>query len=332
VAVASLGAYRVPYEAAGGRGMIAERTIDSLSALTLASDGAGLEAAFVPAAGMVGASLRHRGQELLGQRDGLRAYALEGGTMGIPLLHPWANRLGRMRFAIAGKEAALAADSPRLALDPNGLPIHGLLAAARGWKVERHEALDDGGLLAARFDFTADDQLMAMFPFAHEVLLEATLAGPTLTIATTVSASGDTSVPIAFGYHPYFQLPDVDRSEWEIQIPVRERLALDDLMLPTGERESIEVESGRLGSRVFDDGYVAPDDSEPLVLAGGGRRIEVSFDPGYPYAQVYAPVDDKVVAYEPMTAPTNALVAGGSDLPVLKPGDQYTAVFSITVI
>src|SRR3954454_20831378 len=120
--------------------MISERTIDSLSARTLASDGAGLEAAFVPAAGMVGPSLRHRGQELLGQRDGLRAYASEGGTMGIPLLHPWANRLGRMRFCIAGNEVALAADSPRLAVDPNGLPIHGLLAAARGWKVERHEA------------------------------------------------------------------------------------------------------------------------------------------------------------------------------------------------
>ena len=32
-----------------------------------------------------------------------------------------------------------------------------------------------------------------------------------------------------------------------------------------------------------------------------------------------------------MTAPTNALVAGGPDLPLLAPGDAYRATFSITV-
>ena len=52
---------------------------------------------------------------------------------------------------------------------------------------------------------------------------------------------------------------------------------------------------------------------------------------GYPFAQVYAPSDDDVVAYEPMTAPTNALVAGGPDLPVLEPGGRYEATFSIAI-
>ena len=68
------------------------RMVDGIPALTLASDGDGLEATFVPSAGMVGCSLRHRGEELLGQRGGLRTYIEERSTMGIPLLHPWANR------------------------------------------------------------------------------------------------------------------------------------------------------------------------------------------------------------------------------------------------
>ena len=38
---------------------------------------------------------------------------------------------------------------------------------------------------------------------------------------------------------------------------------------------------GRSGRRTFDDEFVAP--SEPFALEGGGRRIEVSFDQGYPY-------------------------------------------------
>ena len=313
--------------------MIGERAIDDLAALTIATGGeGGIEAAFVPAAGMVGCSLRHRGEELLGQRDGLRAYAAEGGTMGIPLLYPWANRVARMRFEVAGREVVLDRNSPRLAVDPNGLPIHGLLAAASGWAVERHESTDGGGALAARFDFGAHEELLGAFPFPHELLFEAALTGTTLTIATAVRASGDTAVPIAFGYHPYLRLPGIDRAGWEVSIPVRERLRLDDLMLPTGEREPVEVEPGPLGSRTFDDGYVAPPDSAPFVLAGAGRRIEVSLGQGYPYAQVYAPDDDDVIAYEPMTAPTNALVEGGPVLPLVAPGEECRATFSITVI
>ena len=65
--------------------MIGEQTVDGIPALTIATDG-GLEVTFVPSAGMVGCSLRHRGQELLGQRGGLRTYIAERSTMGIPLL------------------------------------------------------------------------------------------------------------------------------------------------------------------------------------------------------------------------------------------------------
>ena len=53
--------------------MIASRTVEGVGALTLATD-AGLEATFAPGVGMVGCSLRHHGEELLGQRGGLRKY------------------------------------------------------------------------------------------------------------------------------------------------------------------------------------------------------------------------------------------------------------------
>jgi hypothetical protein len=52
--------------------LIGVQSIDGLEALTLSSEAlGGIEAAFVPGAGMVGCSLRHRDQELLGQRGGL---------------------------------------------------------------------------------------------------------------------------------------------------------------------------------------------------------------------------------------------------------------------
>jgi aldose 1-epimerase len=313
--------------------MIGERTVDEgLRALTLASPASGgVEAAFVPDAGMVGCSLRHRGEELLGQRRGLHAYLAERATMGIPLLYPWANRIARTRFAVAGRDVVIDPQATPLRLDSAGLPMHGLLSAARGWQVERHESVDDGALLAARFDFAAHDELMAAFPFAHALLFEATLAGPTLTIATTIRAADDGPVPIAFGYHPYLRLPGVARADWEIEVPVHQQLRLDAEMLPTGELVVAQVHAGPLGARTFDDAFVAPEGSAPFVLAGGGRRIELAFVEGYPYAQVFAPSEDDVIAFEPMTAPANALVAGGPALRLVAPGDSFRATFSITL-
>ena len=50
--------------------------------------------------------------------------------MGIPLLHPWANRVARRHFRVAGREVDLWAHPGLYTLGPKGLPIHGLLAAA----------------------------------------------------------------------------------------------------------------------------------------------------------------------------------------------------------
>jgi len=310
--------------------MIGEGTAEGFDALTLGAGDAGLEVAFVPEAGMVGCSLTHRGEEVLGQRGGLSAYIEKRSTMGIPLLYPWANRLGSTRFSVAGREVDLECAAPAPKLDRGGLPIHGLLTAAADWEVDRHAASDEGGVLAASFDFGAERGLLGGFPFPHELSLEATLAGPTLTIATRVHASGGAQVPVAFGYHPYFCLPGVPRAEWELEAPVGERLRLDDRMLPTGEREPASVEAGPLGSRTFDDGYAAPEEGAPFVLSGGGRRIEVTFGDGYEFAQVYAPAGQDLIAFEPMTAPTNALVSG-DDLPLVEPGESYEATFSVSI-
>jgi aldose 1-epimerase len=313
--------------------MAGHRTVDGWSALTLASpSGGGLEATFIPDAGMVACSLRHRGEELLGLRGGVRAYVDERKTMGIPLLHPWANRLGARRFALDGREVVLEGLQPPLREDGGGLPMHGLLTGVGGWQVERHEELADGGLVCARFDFGRDEALMRAFPFAHEMWLTATLAGTRLTVSAEVVATGDAAVPVAFGFHPYLRIPGVDRREWDVEIPVRERLVLDERMLPTGAREAVTVAGGALGERTFDDAYAAPADGAPFAVAGGGRRIELAFLEGYPFAQVFAPSSDDVIAFEPMTAPTNALLTDGPDLPRAEPGAPYRAEFAITVM
>ena len=82
--------------------------------------------------------------------------------------------------------------------------------------------------------------------------MEVRLRGPRLDVRTTLRASGDVPVPVAFGYHPYFQLPGVPRRSWQVEAPVRRRARLDERFLPTGESEPSRIESGALGDRVFD--------------------------------------------------------------------------------
>jgi galactose mutarotase-like enzyme len=311
--------------------VIGQREIEGVPVLTLASDSAGgVKVAFAPSAGMIGCSLRHRGEELLGQRGGLRRYLEARKTMGIPLLYPWANRLGGRRFELGGREVNLELPDLPLSTDAAGLPMHGLLAASSGWEVERHEVSGDGGLLAARFDFAAQPLLLEAFPFPQQVSFEASLKGAELTITTSVRPCGDTAVPISFGFHPYLRLPGVARAEWSVEIPVRERLLLDERMLPTGKVEPVTVEPGPLGTRTFDDAFRAPPAGQPFVLAGGGRRLELRFGENYRFAQVYAPGDDDVIAFEPMTAPANALLSG-RDLPLVAPGETFTASFTLAI-
>jgi galactose mutarotase-like enzyme len=284
-----------------------------------------LEARFVPAAGMVGASLRHRGRELLGLRSGIEAYRARGATFGIPLLHPWANRLGGFAYSVGGETVALDARWPRVRTEEHGLPIHGLLAAYPGWEV----TAQTGATLSAVLDFAADPELLDAFPFPHTLTLDVALTPDALTIATTLTPTGDRAVPIAFGFHPYLALPDVAREDLVLRHGAITHLLLDG-GLPTGVRQPVAARDAPLGDATYDDlfGDLGPDPA--ATLAGGGRELTVRFLEGYTHLQLFAPPGTTSVAIEPMTAPTDAL-RSGDGLRFARPGEPFRATFSIAV-
>src|SRR5207248_11665930 len=116
------------------------------------------------------------------------------------------------------------------------------------------------------------------------------------------------------------------------ELPVCQHLVGDDRRIPTGEREPASgVEPGPVGARTFDDAYAGIEQGARFALAGGGRRIEVGFEEGYPMAVVYAPSEEDVICFEPMTAPTNALVSGDG-LRWVAPGEELAARFSVSVM
>jgi aldose 1-epimerase len=298
--------------------------------VVLAPPGGALQATFAPRAGMVGCSLRHRGTELLHLGGGLREYITNGTTFGIPFLHPWANRLAGFDYFVLGKQVRLEHGSRLVPLDPNGLPIHGLLGASPHWEVDDAGVDGDAAFMAVSLDFGAYPALLQAFPFAHTVRQRLGVRDAELEITTSVASDRGVAVPISFGFHPYFRLVGSPRRDWEIELPVRERLLLDQDMIPTGERVPAGALDGPLGERGFDDGYAGVAHDRPFAVAGGGRRIEVHFDEHFPFAQVYSPPDADFICFEPMTAPTNAL-RSGEDLPIVQPGEVFTATWKVVV-
>src|SRR5260370_23032638 len=140
-----------------------------------------LEAVFLPSRGMIGASLRHRGAEILRRVEDLEAAAAKRSTAGIPLLHPWANRLAEPRYSVAGHEVELDPSPSLLHFDEHGLPMHGVPWSHLAWNVT--EARQDR--LAAPPDWTRRPP-PALFPYPHPMHPALPLCPPPPTIQPTM--------------------------------------------------------------------------------------------------------------------------------------------------
>jgi len=298
-----------------------------LSTVTISSPDGETEAEFAPEANLVCCSLRVRGEELLDHGHGLEAYAERGKTMGIPLLHPWANRLSGRGYTVAGHTVSLPEPDGRYALDPNGLPIHGALPGLLRWSVEADSPTDR---LAATLAWRSDE-LLELFPFEHELTMDVRVGPGELTIETVLHATGEQAVPVSFGFHPYLRLPGSSRRDWRVTLGATQRLVLDERMIPTGAREPLAVRSFVLGDASWDDGLNGLDDPPRFAVASDRLTATMTFERGFAYGQVYAPEGHDFICFEPMTAPTDALRTGRG-LRAVAPGASFSAEFSLAVV
>jgi galactose mutarotase-like enzyme len=298
---------------------VVERRFQDTPALELRSGP--LRATFLPTVGMTGVSLRRARREHLALPGGVAALRA-GHTAGLPLLAPWANRLGARRYRAAGVDVDLA-DLP-LHTDANGLPMHGLLLGTPGWQLDRRSTGRGRAAIRASIDVDAP-----AFPFPHRIEVSVVVHEEGVTLDTTIIPTGRRRVPVAFGWHPYLRLPGPPRSQWQLRLPPRTHLALDGLGLPTGAARAEARESEPIGRRTFDDLYLLGRERRLAFAAEDGTSITLRCGPGYPYAQVWVPGGQPFGALEPMTVATNSLVAGTT--PLVEPGDAFTARFTLAV-
>ena len=242
---------------------------------------------------MVGASFTHRREELLGMGHGVEGYRDHASTFGIPLLHPWANRLD------------VPLSSALLHADPNGIPIHGVNPTALPFDLLEQRPIG----WSAEYSTERSPQALEVFPHPHRLVVEAEVDEtgadhPNHAARPGRSGAGRIRVP-------------------PISEPARGRpLHLGDhraghaaaragrAPAPDRREPPAHIDGGPLGDRSFDDAFGPVDDGITFDVAGGGRSITVTFLEGYRYAQIYTPPGGQLICFEPMAAPTNALKTG----------------------
>ena len=321
----------------------ARLSVEGIEVVRLADARDRTEVSIVPSIGNIAFELKVNGTNLLWKPwQSLAEFRAKPVFSGIPFLAPWANRLDGDAFRANGERYLLNPELNNIHRDGNGLPIHGLLRYTDLWKIIALEATEAGASVTSRLEFWRYPDFMAQFPFAHEIEMTHRLRDGGLEIHLAIANQAAVPMPVSVGFHPDFTLPDVPRDEWSVHIPVRERVVLDDKLLPTGAFELAGLADRiDLKDRSFDTVFAGVDSADTFEVggevhgeaAGRSRKIALRFGPKYPVAVVYAPPGQQFICFEPMSGVTNAfnLAHRGlyPQLQTIPPGGRWEESFRI---
>jgi aldose 1-epimerase len=235
------------------------------------------------------------------------------GLNGIPLLAPFANRLDEPAFYANGRKYNFDLELGNVR---GPIPIHGFLSAAKDWKLVEAKADARSAWVTTTLDFYRNPQWMQQFPFAHTITMTYRLQDGALEVRTRIDNLSNDAMPVAIGFHPYFQLTDSPRDEWTLALDARARWRLAPNLIPTGETEPIEQVYGdpkaiALKDRALDDVFGdlrrGEDGRAAMSVRGKAQQIDVVLGPNYRAAVVYSPRTSSFIALEPMAGITSSM-------------------------
>jgi len=217
-------------------------------------------------------------------------------------LSPFACRIAEGKYSFEGKNYEFKSKFR------DGSAIHGLLYN-KTFNVSDEFSDDSMASVTLRYHYKKED---TGYPFDYVCETRYVLQpGNVLQLETTITNLDDSTIPIADGWHPYFNLGGkVD--DYILQFGSAAMLEFDDRLVPTGkvlEEPSFQVPH-RLGDREIDNCYVL--DTEPglpcCAIYNPLNKLTVSFfaSDAYPYLQVFTPKHRGSIAIENLSgAPDN---------------------------
>lgn len=238
------------------------------------------------------------------------------------LLAPFPNRIADGRYDFEGVEYQLPINKE----DENN-SIHGFVSNQK-FDVIKSEDTEEGYVL----ELQHLSEPYTGFPFQFCVSVIYVLDKQnTLQVKTEIKNTGDKTMPIGFGWHPYFTLGG-KIEDTTLRLPVMKQLETDGRLIPTGEMYEVgEWREGKVIDQAqFDTGFQLVSDDRLVTITDFTKGIEIKVELGqlYDYVQVFTPPWRTSIAIEPMTCAANAF-NNKLGLHVLTPKESLTAHFSV---
>ena len=217
------------------------------------------------------------------------------GLNGIPLLAPFANRLDEQAFYANGKKYNFDMELGNVR---GTIPIHGYLSNTKDWKLVEAKADGKSAWVTNKLDFYRNPQWMKQFPFAHTLEMTYRLVEGVLEVKTVIENLSLEPMPVAIGFHPYFQLTDSTREDWVLSIGAKTHWLLAENKIPTGETESADKfftnrQAAALKDldldHVFGDLERDAQGRAVMRVTGKTQQLEVLLGPNFRSIVLYSP-------------------------------------------
>ncbi|MEM1002308.1 MAG: aldose 1-epimerase [Bacteroidota bacterium] len=207
------------------------------------------------------------------------------------ILVPFVNRIEGGTYAFKGQQY-------QLNVNEGGInAIHGLVYN-RYFSLLKIDQKDN--YTEIHSENTYLDELVG-YPFSFKTKLIYRFGLKSLDINIQIENIGNKVLPYNLGWHPYFFVDDLSRSQFEFF--GKKAFKTNDVGITRGSKE-MEGEISLELSRLLDDAFLLED--KPVLLRTNKYQMELIFPDGENFLQVYTPENENYVAIEPMTGISNS--------------------------
>jgi aldose 1-epimerase len=242
------------------------------------------------------------------------------------LLAPWVNRVRNGNYSFEGRNYQLPINESNL-----GNAIHGFLARKK-FEISEEKCNDELAEVSFIHNYTGDFPGYP-FPFIFTLTYSISSKG-TFTVNFKCQNTGQTNMPFACGWHPYFKIANADISHLEINFSPTLKYISDAQMIPMSDEIASFQMPVRFSETTLDHVFKLESKTNHLTeLTDSETKISLflkqnSLD--FPFLVVFAPRSENCVAIEPMTGNTDAFNTSDG-IKVLNPNENFTSLVEIWV-
>ena len=185
--------------------------------------------------------------------------------------------------------------------------MHGLIYDAP-FHITAQQATDKFASVTLEYSWLGN----AGFPFSYHIAVIYTLsAANQLSIQTTVTNKAESAMPLADGWHPYFNM-QAPADDCCIEMEVVGKIKMNDQLIPTGHIINASPYNGQLPLKEqhFDDCFMLSEANRICTVQGPYYQVTIHAVENYPYLQIFTPDHRQSIAIENLSSVPDAFNNG----------------------